>query len=62
MAKKYLLFVILTCFAVIQTSYTNATDLGINAGVLLPAGKFDDRADIGYTIGKDIKLDVYETF
>ncbi len=62
MAKKFLLFTILTCVTALSGADTHATNLGINAGVLLPADKFNDHADTGFSIGTDIKLDVYETF
>jgi hypothetical protein len=60
-AKKFLLFVILTCAAALSAADTHATNLGINAGVLLPSNKFNNFADTGFTLGTDIKLDVYET-
>ncbi len=61
MAKKFLLFAILTCLTALSGADTHATNLGINAGVLLPSGKFNNHADTGFTLGTDIKLDVYET-
>ncbi|MBC2716421.1 MAG: hypothetical protein HF978_14040 [Desulfobacteraceae bacterium] len=62
MAKKYFLLIILSCFIGLTQTDTHATDLGINAGVLLPADKFNHAADTGFGIGSQIKLHVFEDF
>ncbi len=62
MAKKHFIFVILTCFTLTIQTVTYATDLGINAGALLPVSKFNHVAETGFSLGTDIKLDVYENF
>jgi hypothetical protein len=62
MIKKFLFLVLFVCFSVIPLSIAQASDIGINAGVLLPSNKFNNHADTGFTLGTDIKLDVYETF
>lgn len=60
MLRKCFLFVVLTFIIAIPVTDTHATDAGINAGVLMPASKFNHFTNTGYTLGTESRLHVSE--